>query len=85
MVVLVIMGLEAVGFRPVKEGTVTVVEVMVAMGMAEEFSVGTRKGCFNLKVRRQKKIDSSKTLLNLSSVEIKAVIQLQIHSIFLST
>ena len=47
---LVMMGLEVVGFRPVKDGTVTVVEVMVAMGMAEEFYVETWKGCFNKKV-----------------------------------
>ena len=39
-----------VGFRPVKDGTVTMVEVMVAMGIAKEFSVGTWKGCFNKKV-----------------------------------
>lgn len=42
----VVVGLEVADFRPVKDGRVTVGEVMVAIGMVEEFSIESWKGCF---------------------------------------
>lgn len=48
----VVMGLEVVDFRPVEDGRVTVEEVMVAMGVVEEFSV---EGVFGwMKTKRKR-------------------------------